>query len=122
MLNKAWHFITIVLGLFVTICMLYIIGMLFGIIPKNYLPAQIFPKQYNSFMTYLAKDAESKSSTAGFSDALYDYINDTATASPAVTPPDSKSDNPTSPIDKAKAAVDSYNQSMQNEKQKLDQY
>jgi hypothetical protein len=122
MLNKVWHFITILFGLFVTVCMLYIIGILFGIIPKNYLPAQIFPKQYNSFMTYLSKDAESKSSTSGFSDALYDYINGTATAAPDTTRLDPKSDNSNSPINKAKAAVDNYNQSMQNEKQKLDQY
>jgi len=122
MLKKAWQFITVLIGLFIIICMLYVIGILFGIIPKNYLPAQIFPKQYNSFMTYLSKDAASKSATAGFSDSLYDYINDTATAEPATKSEDSKTDVQSSPITKAKATVDNYNQSIQNEKQELDQY
>ncbi len=122
MLGKAWHFITVVLGLAVTICMLYIIGMLFGIVPKSYLPAQIFPNQYKNFMTYLSKDAHSKSNTAGLSDALYDYINGTATAEPAVKTTDAKSTDQNSPITKAKATIDNYNQSIQNEKQKLDQY
>lgn len=122
MLKNAWQFITILTGLFIIVCMLYIIGILFGIVPKSYLPAQIFPKQYNSFMTYLSKDAESKSSTSGFSDALYDYINGTATAEPAINQGDYKANDQNSPITKAKATVDNYNQSIQNEKQKLDQY
>lgn len=120
MLSKIWHAITIILGLLVTVCMLYIICMLFGMVPKNYLPAQIFPKQYNSFMTYLYKDAQSKSATSGLSETLYDYINNTATAEPTTT--DTTVKSPNSPITKAKEAVDNYNKSMQNEKQKLDQY
>lgn len=122
MLNKVWRFITLIIGLLVTICMLYIIGMLFGIVPKNYLPAQIFPKQYKSFMTRLSNDAQSKSTTAGFSDALYDYLNDTATAEPAIKSETAEPNNQVTPVTKAKTTVDNYNQSIQNEKQKLDQY
>lgn len=122
MLNKIWRFITLIIGILVTVCMLYIIGMLFGIVPKNYLPAQIFPGQYKSFMTRLYNDAQSKSSTAGFSDALYDYLNDTATADPAIKPEDAEPKNQNSPITKAKETVNNYNQAIQNEKQKLDQY
>jgi len=102
--------------------MLYIIGLLFGIVPKNYMPAQIFPQQYSSFMTYLSNDAGSKSSTAGFSGALYDYISGTPTTETAPKPEDTKPADPGSPVTKAKESVDKYNQSIQNEKQKLDQY
>ncbi len=121
MFKKTWHVITVILGLLLTICMIYIIGLLFNIIPREYMPAQVFPEQYNSFITYLSKDAESKSATAKLSESLYEYINGQDTTKKTETE-DDKTNNPDSPITKAKAAVDNYNQSLQNEKQDLDKY
>lgn len=123
MFGKIWHFITAIIGLFVTLCMFYLIALLFNIIPKDYMPEQLFPEQYQSFNSYLVKDAESKSATAKFSESLYEYINGQDTkGNPIKKEEEEEKPDPKSPITKAKEAIDDYNQTIQDQKQELDQY
>lgn len=122
MLKKLGRYIAKIIGLFITICVLYVIGILFNIVPTEYKPAQIFPSQYKHFMSFLSKDAASSSTTAKFSESLYEYINDNGTTVKETNTKDTASDQSNSPVTKAQKVVDDYNAQIENQKQDLDKY
>lgn len=141
-----------IIFLIIAVVVIYIIALMFNLVPTAYTPPVLFKDQYASFKNWLARDAAANDSTSGMSKSVNDYLNDmeksnkeqpaatettpqapastttppgpagattapgTAPAAPAGTNPPEQKDA----VTRAKEAAQQYQNSVNQEKQKLD--
>lgn len=109
---------------FLLLVFLYVFCALFNYLPDSISPRVLFKDQYQQLMHALSRDASSQSATAKMSKQIYDLLNkspDSATATTAnQDTADEEVQKPASPIDKAKAAAQDYENKIADQKEMLD--
>ncbi len=126
MLEIIIDLVSFVIKTTVLVAVLYFVADLVGWVPKQYAPGVVFATQNAQIKNFLKRDASSNGMTAGVSKMAYDFLYTNANAAstpPAPTPtpaPANNTDTYVNPIDKAKATVQEYQNSINQEKQQLD--
>lgn len=109
--------------LIVVSVILYTLAWVFNLLPANLTPGTLAEQGFANFKAFVAKDRTSTSMTAGMSKYISDYMENAEKAAAQKKIADAeqeKAEAENTPMSKAKEAIKSYEQQIQNEKKELD--